>query len=92
MGTVCVFTERWLNFMASIPVTHWIVQDNPMPNQTEVIGRMFVPEFKSVIPEYSPNFIGDEDEAGSFVDDVEAKVVKPRGRRPKAPTEGVETK
>ena len=84
--------------MTQIPVTHVTVQDAPMPNQTEVIGHYWVPEFKTIIPEYSPNYVPDfigedgDDEDESFIDEVEAKIIKPRGRRPKAPTEGVETK
>ena len=84
--------------MAQIPVTHVTVQDAPMPNPTEVIGHYWVPEFKTIIPDYArPEFVGEDDDeedgiVESFADEVEAKVIKPRGRRPKAPTEGVETK
>lgn len=80
-------TERVVQM---IPVT--VIRDVPVDFPTEVVGRFFAPDDKAVVS--GPLFTEDEDSdrAAFFADDVESKVVKPRGRRPKAPTEGVETK
>ena len=76
-----------------IPVTHVTMVDTPFKD--EVVATFFAPDFKTIVPDYAPNFTADESEDEDrvpFEDAVETKVVKPRGRRPKAPTEGVETK
>lgn len=61
-----------------------------MPVDTRVVGKMWVPEESKVSPN-SPTFLSDEDD-GSFDEKAETKVIRRRGRRPRRPTEGVETK
>jgi hypothetical protein len=54
------------------------------------------PEFKTFVPEYAPNFVENEEtdaEAGLVeTAEVETKVVKPRGRRPRPVATEAETK
>ena len=83
----------WRGFV--VTVTHVTVVDVPVVFEPVVVGRMFVPEFKTIVPADAPNFSSDEEpevvEKG-FEDEVEAKVIR-RGRRPNVPpTEGVDTK
>lgn len=82
-----------------VSVTHVTVVDVPVVFESEVVGRMFAPEFETIVPDHAPNFSSDEEPVDDSADvvekdfeDAETKVIR-RGRRPRAvPTEGVETK
>lgn len=74
---------------STVSHTHFTVKDCPPPHSTEVVGSLYgiAPVFKTFVPDYAPNAEGDEEE------EVETKVVKPRGRRPRQKaTEQAETK
>lgn len=73
-------------------MTHTIVSEKHPVFPNVVVGRFFTPEAKAV--ESGARFTEDEesDREASFLDEVEDKVLRPRGRRPGRPSKGVEAK
>lgn len=68
-----------------------VVRDIPLDAGIQIVGRVWLPGDADEVAN-APSFLDDADFEERFEDQIEDKVVKPRGRRPRRPTEGVETK